>query len=492
VTDTAGSSSHSSSGKSSPSTAASDAAPPTVFVLFGATGDLARRMVLPAFFQLAQHELLPEHWLLVGNGRGDVSHEDFRGRVRDALEEFGPSPDDGPWDEFSSRLRFAGGGFDSSDPGSLLDVVQEAHESLGTEAQFVHYLAVPPSAFSRLTEALDTHGLTKGARVVYEKPFGTSPQNFRELDEIVHRVLDEKQVFRIDHFLGKEGSQDLHALRFGNGLFERVWNREHVRAVQIDVPETLDIADRATFYDATGALLDMVVTHLFQLAAEIAMELPASMSADDLQAAREQVIAAFRPLAADDVVLGQFEGYRQTDGVAEDSQRDTFVAARLWVDTPRWRDVPFLLRTGKQLARSEQRVSLIFRTPDGPLAARTPALGNVLSLSLAGSGAIRLGMVVKEPGPAFNLRDATSALNLDSVEGADPLPPYVRLISDVVAGDRTLFTRPDGLAHAWDAITPLLENRPPVQSYARGSWGPAAAGDLAAPEGWLLERENGD
>ena len=168
----------------------------------------------------------------------------------------------------------------------------------------------------------------------------------------MHKVLDEEQVFRIDHFLGKEGTQNLHALRFGNGLFDHVWNREHVRAVQIDVPETLDIDDRAVFYDETGALLDMVVTHLFQVAAEVAMEPPLSMSAEDLQAARESVIAAFRPLGQDDVVLGQFDGYRETEGVADDSTTDTFVAARLWIDTDRWHGVPFLLRTGKQLAES--------------------------------------------------------------------------------------------------------------------------------------------
>jgi glucose-6-phosphate 1-dehydrogenase len=468
--------------------AGSSAAPPTAFVLFGATGDLARRMVLPAFYQLAQQDLLPEKWLLIGNGRGDVSHEDFRGHVRKALEEFGPEPDDA-FDAFADRLRFAGGGFDSSDPGSLLDVLEGAHEQLGDDAQYLHYLAVPPSTFSELTEALGQHGLTKNARVVYEKPFGTSPSNFRELDEIVHRVLDEQQVFRIDHFLGKEGSQDLHALRFGNGLFERVWNSEHVRAIQIDVPEELDIADRASFYDETGAMLDMVVTHLFQLAAEIAMEPPASMSAGDLQSARESVIGAFRPLDKSDVVLGQFDGYHDTEGVAEDSKQDTFAAVRLWVDTPRWRGVPFLLRTGKQLARSEQRVSLVFRDAGGPLSGELPPHGNVLSISLAGSGSIALRMVVKEPGPHFSLSRTTSAVELAAIDGADPLPPYVRLISDAVAGDRTLFTRPDGLSHAWDTITPVLEDPPEVQSYARGSWGPEAAADLAAPDGWIVESD---
>lgn len=459
----------------------------TIFVLFGATGDLAKRMVLPAFFQLAQHELLPERWLLIGNGRGDVSHEDFAELTREALEEFGPAPSDGPWEEFSSRLRFAGGGFDASTPGTLLDVIAAAEEELGDDSQFIHYLAIPPTAFMKVTEGLGEHDLAEGSRVIYEKPFGTSPANFRELDAAVHELLDESQVYRIDHFLGKEGSQNLHALRFGNGLFDGVWNREHISAVQIDVPETLDIADRAEFYDETGALLDMIVTHLFQLAAEIAMEPPLSMSADDLQSARESVIAAFRPLAVDDVVLGQFDGYTDTAGVADDSTTDTFVAARMWIDTDRWHGVPFLLRTGKQLAGDAQQVSLVFRSPeDGPLAASVPALGNVLTIKVDGAGHIDLRLVVKEPGAEFDLTTGTAELPLAEVEDAEPLPPYVKLINDVILGDRSLFTRPDGLGYAWDAIAPVLEDRPPVHPYARGSWGPDAAARLAGTDGWLL------
>jgi glucose-6-phosphate 1-dehydrogenase len=458
-----------------------------VFVLFGATGDLAKRMVLPAFFQLAQHDLMPANWLLIGNGRGDVSHEDFQCAVHDALTEFGPKPEDGPWEEFSKRLRFAGGGFEKDNPGSLLDVLEDAKSDLGKGAQYIHYLAIPPSAFGKITEGLGQHGLAKGSRVVYEKPFGTSPSGFRELDKTVHEVLDEQQVFRIDHFLGKEGTQDLHALRFGNSLFERVWSAEHVRAVQIDVPETLDIADRAEFYDATGALLDMIVTHLFQLAAEIAMEPPASLSAADLQAAREEVIAGFRPLDPAEVVLGQFEGYTDTEGVAEDSTTDTYVAARLWIDTPRWQGVPFLLRTGKQLAGDAQQISLIFTEPSGPLADQLPADGTVLTISVSGSGEIDQRLVVKKPGPSLVLTSGTAKLALADVPDGDPLPPYVRLIHDVVTGDRSLFTRPDGLGHAWDAITPILEHRPAVQPYPRKSWGPAAADALAAPDGWLLK-----
>jgi glucose-6-phosphate 1-dehydrogenase len=459
---------------------------PTVFVLFGATGDLARRMVLPAFYRLASEGLLPREWRLVGNGRGDVAHEDFRARVRDALKESGTEPEREQWDAFAERVFFAGGGFSADDPGSLLDVLGQARRALGGEPLLVHYLAVPPVAFAGLTKALGQHGLVRAARVVYEKPFGTSGADFRELDQVVHSVLDEQQVYRIDHFLGKEATQDLHLLRFANGSTAAFWNRDHVESVQIDVPETLGIADRAQFYDATGAVLDMLVTHLFQLAAEVAMEPPASLGAVDLQAARETVIDCFRPLDPAEVVLGQFDGYRDVPGVDPHSDRDTFVAARLWIDNPRWRGVPFYLRTGKRMAESQQRVSLILREPPGPLSGRLPRDANVLSFSLAGDGEIDLSLVAKKPGPELELDVAHAPIPLACLPGADPLPPYVRLIHDVLLGDRSLFTRPDGLAAVWEVAGPLLSRPPRVSPYAPGSWGPAQARDLIAPGRWLV------
>ncbi|MGH3395539.1 MAG: glucose-6-phosphate dehydrogenase [Streptosporangiaceae bacterium] len=459
---------------------------PVVFVLFGATGDLARRMVLPAFYRLALEGLLPKQWHLVGNGRGDVAHEDFRAHVHDALTEFGPQPKPGEWDAFAERVFFAGGGFDSDNPGSLLDGLDQARSSLGADPQLVHYLAVPPVAFAGLTKALGQHGLAAGARVVYEKPFGTSGEDFRELDQVVHSVLDEQQVYRIDHFLGKEATQDLHLMRFANRSTAAFWNAEHVDSVQIDVPETLGIDDRAQFYDATGAVLDMLVTHLFQVAAEVAMEPPASLGPLDLQAARETVIGCFRPLDPAEVVLGQFDGYRDVPGIDPHSSRDTFVAARLWIDNPRWRGVPFYLRTGKRMAASGQRVSLVLREPYGPLSGQVPAGANVLSFSLAGDGEVDLALVAKKPGPGLDLDVAHASIPLATLPGADPLPPYVRLIHDVLLGDRSLFTRPDGLAAVWQVAGPLLSGPPPVQSYAPGSWGPARARDLIAPGRWLL------
>jgi len=459
---------------------------PTAFVLFGATGDLAKLMVLPAFYRLAREGLLPEQWRLVGNGRGDVAHEDFRAHVHDSLTASGTKPEPKEWEAFAQRVFFAGGGFSTDNPGSLLDVIGKARDSLGADPQLVHYLAVPPVAFAGLTTALGQHGLAKGSRVVYEKPFGTSGDDFRELDRVVHSVLDEQQVYRIDHFLGKEATQDLHVLRFANESSAAFWNRRHIESVQIDVPETLDISDRAQFYDATGAVLDMLVTHLFQVAAEVAMEPPASLGSLDLQAARETVISCFRPLDPAEVVLGQFDGYRDVPGIDPHSNRDTFVAARLWIDNDRWRGVPFYLRTGKRMAASAQRVSLILREPQGPFSGRLPRDGNVLSFSLAGDGEIDLSLVAKKPGPGLDLDVAHAAIPLAGLAGADPLPPYVRLIHDVLLGDRSLFTRPDGLASVWKVAGPLLSKPPQVSSYAPGSWGPAKARELVAPGRWLL------
>lgn len=468
-------------------TTSSDDAP-VLFVLHGARGDLAERMVYPGLAQLATRGLLPERWALIGTGRKPIGDDELTGLVRASLEEHG---EPGRADALDGRVSYALT-FTEDDPGELVDAVRTARSELAgdgdpADVTVVHYLAVPPSAFAPTTRALRAHGMAEGVRVVYEKPYGTSPESFAELDALVHEVLDEEQVFRIDHFLGKEATQNLHVLRFANELFGGMWNAEHVAQVQVDVPETLDVADRADFYDETGAALDMLVTHLFQIAAEVAMEPPRALDADHLAAAREAVIGCFRPLDPAEVVLGQFDGYRDIDGIADDSTTDTFVAARLWVDNDRWRGVPFLLRTGKRMAESAQRVTLVLRTPDELFG--EPAGPGRISLSLAGDGGIDITTTVKQPGPDLRLATGTASLALDDVEPGDPLAPYASLLHDVLAGDRTLFTTPGGLAAAWRAFAPLLgPGRPDPEPYEPGTWGPARADDLAGPDGWVLTR----
>jgi len=458
---------------------------PTIFILYGGTGDLAHRLVLPGLYQLAIAGLLPEDWRLVAEGRGDVADEDFQESVRESLEKFGPRPHEGPWEGFRSRLRFAGGGFSASDPGSLPGVLAEEEEVLGGAPQRIHYMAVPPGAFGPLTEAIGTHGLTERSRVVYEKPFGTSITSFRELDDVVHATFEERQIYRIDHFLGKEATQDVHVVRFANGLFARSWDAAHIESVQIDVPETLDVAGRASFYDSTGAILDMLVTHLFQLVAEVAMEPPHRLEPDYLAEARAKVIGCFRPLGRADVVVGQYEGYRDTDGVAKDSRTETFVAARVWVDNDRWKGVPFLLRTGKCLAESHQRISVAFKDPVPGLAGQ-PTAASVLDFELSGDGQITQSLVVKEPGPQLTLDVATIGLPLGRSFHTPTLPAYSRLLHDVLMGDRSLFTRPDGLEHVWEVADAILrEKREPI-SYPKGSWGPTEANALVPSQRWRL------
>lgn len=458
---------------------------PTVIILYGGTGDLAKRMVLPAFYELFKRDLLPRRWKLVGNGRGEIAHEDFQAHVHDSLVEFSETPDPEQWKEFAANVLFAGGGFRHDDPGTLLDVIEHAEKELGESPALVHYLAIPPSTFEATTRAIKAHDLAENAKAVYEKPYGISTQSFNELDDLVHDVFDEEQVYRIDHFLGKEATQNLHLVRFANRIFADSWSKEHIEQVQIDVPETLDIDDRAAFYDETGAALDMLVTHLFQVAAEVAMEPPTSLHADALQVAREAVIAAFRPLDPSEVVLGQFASYRDTEGIADDSTTDTFVAARLWVDTDRWQGVPFLLRTGKKMKAGAQRVSLVFKHVKGPLHSAGNSR-NVIAFDLSGNGAIEIEMTVKKPGPDAVPADSCTTLNLENVaEGS--MAPYTSLIHDVFIGDRSLFTSSAGLAAAFHAFEPLLgDKRPAVQPYADGSWGPAASVALTGDIGWQL------
>ena len=301
-------------------------------------------------------------------------------------------------------------------------------------------------------------------------------------------MLDEQQVYRIDHFLGKEATQDLHLLRFANGLFAAMWNREHVESVQIDVPEKLGITDRAGFYDATGAVLDMLVTHLFQVAAEVAMEPPASLGPLDLQAAREEVISCFRPLDPAEVVLGQFDGYRDVPGIAAGSTQDTFVAARLWIDNDRWRGVPFYLRTGKRLAATEQRVSLILREPPGP-AGRPAARRRQRAVVLAGGQRRRstCRLVAKKPGPA---------LDLDNRAGLDPAgeparrgpAAALRPADPRRAAGRPLAVHPPGRPGRGmgGGRSRCWPSRPGRVRTRQGSWGPAEARELIAPGRWLL------
>jgi len=448
-----------------------------VIVLFGATGDLARRKLLPGLLRLTQTRLMPADFRIVGVSRDDLDDEGFRAHARAAVEEFARSPDG--WEDFAARLSYLPAG----DPAALAAAVASARDALPGPSRILHYLSVPPSAFGAIARDLGTAGLAEGARVIMEKPFGTDLASARALNETVHGVFSEAQVFRIDHFLGKEAVQNLLALRFANGLFEPIWNRQHIAHVQIDVPETLSIGTRAAFYEPTGALRDMVVTHLLQVLGFVAMEPPTALEPGPLVDEKVKVFQSLRPLGPGDVVRGQYEGYREEPGVAPDSQTETFVAVRAHVDNWRWEGVPFYLRTGKRLAATRRLLTLSFREPPRRIFPDTcqPKVGtDRLEFDFGDPGSVTAQLAVKTPGPTFDVGPA--AMRVDFA-GDGLLEAYERLIHDAMLGDHTLFTRADGIERLWEVCSDVLENPPPVVPYAPGGWGPSAAEEMVP---WTL------
>ncbi|WP_455361414.1 glucose-6-phosphate dehydrogenase [Streptomyces sp. SYSU K21746] len=467
-----------------------------VIVLFGATGDLARRKLLPGLFHLAKAGLMPARYRIIGSAPAQVAltDEGFREHARDAVDRFGTSrPEGGAWQEFAGALSF--GAADPGAPEPLLRAVREAEQALGGSPRRLFHLAVPPAAFTSVVEMLGTTGLAERARLIVEKPFGTDLPSARALNATVHAVFDESRVFRIDHFLGKESVDNILALRFANGLFEPVWNRDHISHVQIDVPERIGIEGRAHFFEGTGTFRDMVVTHLFQLLGFVAMEPPATLAAKPLRDEKEKVFQSMRPLDPAHVVRGQYEGYRQEEGVDPRSDTETFVALRVELDNWRWSGVPFYLRTGKSLALGRHMVTLGFREPvlrmfpgiepGGPRAGSDRH--NQLVIDFDDPGRIAARFLAKEPGPDMRLGPAEMTFSYaESFNTQHALEGYERLILDAMLGNQALFTRSDGIERLWEVSAPLLDDPPQVQPYAPGSWGPDSVRRLIQPYHWSL------
>jgi glucose-6-phosphate 1-dehydrogenase len=465
-----------------------------VIALFGATGDLAKRKLLPGFFHLHAAGLLPPEYRIIGVSpkKFALTDEQFREHAEQACADFCiTKPTDPSWASFAERLSFA-----AADPGNASDLVaavQRAEKEIGGSPRRLYHLAIPPAAFTSVVGMLGETGLAKGkTRVIIEKPFGHDLDSARKLDQAVHAVFDESQVFRIDHFLGKESVDNILAFRFANGLNEPIWNRNHLRYVEIDVPETLSIEGRAAFYDATGAYRDMVVTHLFQVLAFVAMEAPVSLSAKHIRDEKLKVYEALKPIDVRHVVRGQYKGYLSTDGVAADSQTETMVAVRAEVDNWRWHGVPFFLRSGKAMGASRQVIVLGFQPPPlrmFPAHRKDTPYGrqNEIVIDFADPGAIKVNFLAKVPGAELTLGNAEMAFYYkDSFAESHALEGYEHLILMAMVGDQSLFTSTDGIERLWEISEPLLENPPPVEPYPVGSYGPESIKRLIAPYHWHL------
>ncbi|MGA8369485.1 MAG: glucose-6-phosphate dehydrogenase [Acidimicrobiales bacterium] len=464
-----------------------------VLMLFGATGDLAKRKLLPGLFHLHEAGLMPKHYRIVGSapaGTG-VDAASFGTYVHGVLEQYGRKDvTDESWASFGSTISFAPSSAD--DLSDLAEAVTQAEKDLDNP-QRVIYLAVPPQAFLPMATALGHAGLVNPkTKLIIEKPFGSDLDSARSLNQGLHQAFEESQIYRIDHFLGKEAVQNILVFRFGNGLFEPAWGRKHLRYVQIDVPEQLNVDDRGSFYEATGAFRDMVVTHLFQLLGYLGMEPPDDFDADSLHKAKLAVFEAMAPLDQEHAVFGQYEGYRSVPGVAKDSTVETFVAAAVMVDNPRWQGVPFYLRTGKAMAETRTTVTLGFKEPSMHMFDLDPEVSTVpcpndLVFELADPGAVTVRFAAKRPGPTMDVESATMSFHYaDSFTVTNDLEAYERLLHDVMLGDHTLFNEAAGIERLWEVADPLLKSAPTPVPYAQGTWGPAEAERLLGSNHWYL------
>jgi glucose-6-phosphate 1-dehydrogenase len=486
--------------------------PPLALVIFGASGDLTRRMLLPAVYRLFRQELLPPCFALVGVAREEeVPDEVVRARALDTMKEFGHAPEDEEtWGRFAESLEYVGGNFD--DPGTfvrLRERLDEMDRERGTAGNRLFYLAVPPSMMGTVAEQLGRAGLVaepggeRWTRIVVEKPFGRDLQSAVDTNATLHKVFDESQIFRIDHYLGKETVQNLMVFRFANVIWEPVWNRTYVDHVQITVSETVGVERRAGYYEQAGALRDMVQSHLLQILTLVAMEPPAAYDADSIRSEKVKVLHSILPIrgeqVARDAVRGQYaasvEGaremvsYRDEEGVAKDSRTETFAALRLCIDNWRWAGVPFYLRTGKHLPAKASEVVIRFRAAPHPILdvveGDRPS-PNALVLRIQPAEGISLYFEAKVPGLSGPMQPVSMDFDYSKAFGVESPEAYERLLLDAMLGDATLFARKDEVEAAWGLITPILDEWAAggePEPYPAGSWGPKAADDLLARDG---------
>jgi len=466
---------------------------PHVVVLFGATGDLARRKLLPGLFHLWRAGILPE-CRIVAASLEELDDHQYQALARAACNEHARGGvTEEQWAGFRECISYVG---EADGAIGLAKAVEHAEATLGGEPRRLHHVSVPPAAAAAVVRLLAEAELTDRARVVMEKPFGTDLATARRLNAMVQEIFDDEQIFRIDHFLGKEAAQNILAFRFANGLFEPIWNRDHIDHIQIDVPETLSVGSRARFYETTGAFRDMVVTHLFQILAFVAMEPPTALEPGAINEEKNKVFRSLRPLDPTQAVRGQYEGYRWTEGVSPESNTETFVALRCEIDNWRWAGVPFFLRTGKEMAQGARIVSIAFREPPKSMFPPGSGVGaqgpDHLTFDLAEASRLSLSFYGKRPGPGMKLDKLSLQFALGETDQANGvLEAYERLIHDAMSGDQTLFTNAEGVERLWEVSQPFLDGPPEVQLYRVGSWGPTAIAELIKPRTWRLPFERG-
>ena len=451
-----------------------DAAPADAFVFFGATGDLAGKQIFPALYELVRRGVLDVP--VIGVAYSSWGLEQLREHVRDSVAQAGDDDRDA-LDRLLSLLAYVDG--DYADPGTF----EALKRALGDARRPAHYLAIPPALFATVIEGLGAAGLARDARVIVEKPFGRDLASARELNRVARSVFPEDAIFRIDHFLGKEEIMNLLYFRFANSFLEPVWNRNYVASVQITLAEAFGVQGRGAFYETVGCLRDVIENHLFQIVALLAMEPPAYEGFGAVQSGKFDVFKAMRPLTADDVVRGQFAGYRDEAGVASDSDVETFCAVRLQIDSWRWAGVPWYLRSGKRLAATAAEVLVELKPPPQPLFADSaPADGraNYLRFRLEPNPVIALAARVKRAGEEF-VGDQRELLLLNAQPNEEK--PYERLLGDALAGDGGLFTREDATEAAWAVVDAVLASHHPARPYEPGSWGPEEADRLISPSG---------
>jgi glucose-6-phosphate 1-dehydrogenase len=477
----------------------------TSIVIFGASGDLTRRKLIPALFSESIKGHLPAGIRIVGTARSPMTHQQFRQRLLAGCQELaGIAPEPEAWDSFAQNIYYAAG--DASQPNGLNELLALLGQQEQAPANRLYYLATSPSAFGDILAKLGHLDMAaeQGSwrRVVVEKPFGRDLDSARALNQLVHAVFEERQVYRIDHYLGKETAQNILYFRFLNTIFEPIWNRNYIDHVQITVAETVDVEHRAGYYDEAGVVRDVFQNHLLQLLTLVAMEPPAMFEADAVRNEKVKLLRAVRPVEIGDTVRGQYEGYQEA---APDSQTPTFAAMRLYLDNWRWQGVPFYLRSGKALEAKISEIVVEFKEPPHvmfQLPAEYHLTPNFLSLCIQPNEGIHLRFETKVPGSAQETRSVDMEFQYSDSFGQERLPDaYERLLMDAVNGDASLFTRSDEIEMAWTLVDPILaawerpELAPPLLAYPRGSWGPEESQAFLARDGrgWRLgcdERED--